>query len=436
MSFPAISTGVYGYPVVRGRVRGGGRRSGAWLDAHPDGIDHVTFVLFSGDALDVFEGGPGAAPRIVNGAGEVLDRRTLNRTLLARQLLLERVDRDPRPPWSSTSSASRRRSRPIRTSRCGTGSRASTRRSLADGDIVARRALAHGPVARDAAPRHRRRRTPPLPGAPRRARAVLPATRRSRRRWPAPTSTRSSSGRSRRARSRAPSPSTYLGKRLAEQFPDLDAQAMAYTAQFLLPLVQVPPRGLWGRTGRPTNTTAEAWLGGELGQSVDEKFVLRYLRAFGPASAADIRTWSWLTGLRPVIERLRPHLRSYRDEWGPRAARCRGRGDRRPRPAGAGPLPPSVRRRLLLSHAGRSRLNGGMSWGVDFAWKGVVLVDGFISAAWRVRRERRSATMSVEIGAPARRAATCSQSRREAERLFAFVAADAETREVRFVVVE
>ena len=76
-----------------------------------------------------------------------------------------------------------------------------------------------------------------------------------------------------------------------------------------------------------------------------------------------------------------------------------------------------------------------MSWGVDFAWKGVVLVDGFISAAWRVRRERRSATMTVELVAPLD-APTRLAVEEEAERLFAFVAADAETREVRFVVVE
>jgi hypothetical protein len=44
--------------------------------------------------------------------------------------------------------------------------------------------------------------------------------------------------------------------------------------------------------------------------------VLRYLRAFGPASAADVRMWSDMPGLRAAIERMRPSLRVFEDEHG------------------------------------------------------------------------------------------------------------------------
>ncbi|MDQ0377890.1 winged helix DNA-binding domain-containing protein [Amycolatopsis thermophila] len=52
-----------------------------------------------------------------------------------------------------------------------------------------------------------------------------------------------------------------LGKLLAEQWPDTPPAALAHAARGLLPLVQVPPRAVWGRSGRTTLAHAEDWLG-------------------------------------------------------------------------------------------------------------------------------------------------------------------------------
>jgi hypothetical protein len=85
----------------------------------------------------------------------------------------------------------------------------------------------------------------------------------------------------------------------------------------LLPLVQVPPRGLWGMTGPAVHAPAERWLGRRLASNPSvENAILRYLAAFGPASIADIQAWSGLTKLREPIERLRKRLRTFRTEDG------------------------------------------------------------------------------------------------------------------------
>lgn len=81
-----------------------------------------------------------------------------------------------------------------------------------------------------------------------------------------------------------------------------DSSALAAAARNLVPLVQPPPRGVWRAKGKAIHTSAENWLGQSLVSNYSlESLILRYLNAFGPASIADIQTWSGLTKIRKVI---------------------------------------------------------------------------------------------------------------------------------------
>jgi hypothetical protein len=178
-----------------------------------------------------------------------------------------------------------------------------------------------------------------------------------------------------------------LRSALAERFPDLHAAAAAYACRCLLPLVQVPPRGVWGKKLHVTTTPLEEWVGRPIRRNttmVDA--VVRYLSAFGPATVADISSWSRLTGMREVVERARPKLRTFTDEKGRELFDV----EDAPRPDPDTPAP--VRflpeyDNMLLSHADRSRFtdtpDGALARTFGAA-KGTVLVDGFVHAIWRV----------------------------------------------------
>jgi len=116
----------------------------------------------------------------------------------------------------------------------------------------------------------------------------------------------------------APRTSGQLAASLSDRWPALSAITIQNTLRTYLALVQVPPRGIWGRSGQPTFTTVESWLGRPLSSTATlDDLVLRYLAAFGPASVADIQAWSGLTRLGEVVERLAPGLVRFARDAGP-----------------------------------------------------------------------------------------------------------------------
>jgi hypothetical protein len=177
-----------------------------------------------------------------------------------------------------------------------------------------------------------------------------------------------------------------LREALLTEWPDADPQALAIAARCRLPLVQVTPRGLWGRSGQVALTTAEHWLGRPAAPApAPETVVRRYLAAFGPASVKDMQTWAGLTRLREAFERLRPELVTFRDENGVELFDLPDA----PRPDPDTPAPARLLPEfdnLLLSHADRSRVVPpdlkGRSWQGNQAYR-TFLVDGFLAGIWK-----------------------------------------------------
>jgi len=190
-----------------------------------------------------------------------------------------------------------------------------------------------------------------------------------------------------------------LGRALAQRYPGRDEASLAQAIRAWVPLVQVPPRGVWGKAGRAAHTSAEAWLGRPLNPAYPvEQMVRRYLGAFGPASVADVQIWSGLTRLNEVVDRLRPGLVTFRDERGTELFDL----PEAPRPDGDTPAP--VRflydfENLLLSHADRTRVvtdeHQRMGSAGDGTVPRLVLVDGFTAGTWVTTTDRRSTTLTV-----------------------------------------
>lgn len=188
-----------------------------------------------------------------------------------------------------------------------------------------------------------------------------------------------------------PLPIKQLGERLAEVFQGVPASALAHTARERVPMVQVPPRGLWKRSGGVLYETVETYLGRPTTLVDVHELVRRYLRAFGPATAADMTTWSRVTRLGPVFAAMKDELVVVECEDGKRRYDVPGA------PYAEAETPAPVRLlgtydNVWLSHATRDHIvpvdvrprwmgtNGGVA--------NTIFVDGFMAGLWWVRDGR------------------------------------------------
>jgi hypothetical protein len=216
-----------------------------------------------------------------------------------------------------------------------------------------------------------------------------------------------------------PRGTTDLVRELGPRWPDSDAESLAYAIRFLLPLVQVPPRGLWPvrpGAGRAKVTTVEHWTGEPLPADPPvQETVLRYLAAFGPATVQDIAAWSGLTGVRAIVDGMRSRLRTLEDDRGRELLDVPDG----PLPDPDTPAPPRFLPEFdnaILSHKDRTRIVPEELRTIvrDRLTTPMFLVDGFVRGTWRIADGR----LAVEPFTPLSRAESKAVDA-EGERLLA-----------------
>ena len=205
-----------------------------------------------------------------------------------------------------------------------------------------------------------------------------------------------------------------LGARLAASFPGVPESALRNAARERVPLVQLPPRGLWRRSGGVVYDHVERWLDRPAVEPDPRELVRRYLRAFGPATPADMTKWSSVTGLTAVFAAMADELVRHEAEDG------RTLFDVPDAPVADADRELPVRLlgpydNLWLAHADRGRIAdaaGLRAWtGTNGASGGALLLDGYLAGVWRLR-EGRVETDAVRPFTRCERAAVAAEAAR------------------------
>ncbi|MGI5161080.1 winged helix DNA-binding domain-containing protein [Microbispora sp. CA-102843] len=182
-----------------------------------------------------------------------------------------------------------------------------------------------------------------------------------------------------------------LARALAGRWPEPGPRALGeMLVAALVPMAQLPPRGLWRTKAGVRNVPLSSWLGREIdppaangADPVGETLVRRYLAAFGPAAVADLRAWCGLAGLPAAVAAIRGELVSFRDERGRELLDLPGA----PRPDPDTPAPvrflPAFDNTILGYHD-RGRIIDDADRGLSVTGARVVLVDGRVAATWTV----------------------------------------------------
>ncbi|WUI00764.1 winged helix DNA-binding domain-containing protein [Spirillospora sp. NBC_00431] len=219
-----------------------------------------------------------------------------------------------------------------------------------------------------------------------------------------------------------------LARALAERWPGRDLQALGWSAQALVPVVHPPPSGTWNVAGATPFALAEEWIGEPLHEIGPARLIRRYLAAFGPASVKDFQMWSGLRRMDAEFAELRPELRVHKDENGVELFDLPDAPLTEDGPAPVRFLPGFDN--LVLAYADRTRLMTDeqrkvVCVGAEI--KPTLLVDGRVHALWALKHDRKAghATLTIELFAPLPDGTAAEEVEEEAARLLGFAAPEA-----------
>ena len=220
------------------------------------------------------------------------------------------------------------------------------------------------------------------------------------------------------------SPRTFgeLRPLLVEAFPGVNDRALGYAVRMHLPLAMVPTEDRWSFPSDAKFKLAES----PRGKADPRALVRRHLGAFGPASTADIQTWSGLRGIAEVLEQMSDELVTLQH-----GRRTLFDLPGAPRPDEDVAAPPRLLPEfdsLLLAYKDRSRVvadeHRRSLTTKNLRVKAAFLVDGFVAGSWTVARKRDTATLALAPFAKLPRAAAGALEQ-EAESLLRFAEPDA-----------
>lgn len=249
-----------------------------------------------------------------------------------------------------------------------------------------------------------------------------------------------------------------LGKHLQQEWPEHAPSVLSSSARNLVPLAQIPPRGLWGQGGAARHVPLEHWLengahhseadgfgdeyeypvsadipSGLLESDTDadvKSMLFRYLSSFGPASIKDMQAWSGMTRLKPYIQQWAAELECFQDEAGNELYDLPGA----PLPPEDTPAPPrylSEFDNMLISYHDRSRIMPAAYKPKIITINGLVrstfLTDGFVSGTYSIEEDKESATLRLQPFEPIS-SADLELLREEGDRLLEFAAPDKQHR--------